>query len=403
MKRAAALLLAAVMLCGCKAEPSDAEQSGTSEVERETSSAEETVEITLPESTPASSQTEKTEPPVKETSEVIPVLDEESDEPIVIPPILDNAEYCSDTSFFEGELEEIQVRGKLYFCLTVPFGLELNAAAQAVLDPDSSGEKPSVYAGWTVEELSEEQLSGGDNDGKSAVDVSRELTNEGEEFYMMVKREFADNAMTRFERTTVIGIYPLERGYFQWLYYCYDEDGEREFISDAENSLRSMTFIPTYYDEPTEETAEPQSELGFTVKLPEGTTLKEENAVSIMPNNGLELTALAVSEGGSVNITINEISGAGAWDFALTCAENVRNELDIEGVPPDKWDELENAEDRIIILKKTPLVEGYLYTVSGFYKRDDDSYTTLYAFVSGKDAESYEPALAELARSFEFE
>ncbi|MDE6031245.1 MAG: hypothetical protein K2G32_06475 [Oscillospiraceae bacterium] len=212
--------------------------------------------------------------------------------------------------------------------------------------------------------------------------------------------------MTRFERTTVIGIYPLERGYFQWLYYYYDEDGEREFISDAENSLRSMMFVPTYYDEPTEETAEtaePQSELGFTVKLPEGTTLKEENAVSVMPNNGLELTVLAVSEGGSVNITVNEISGAGAWDFALTCAENVRNELDIEGVPPDKWDELENAEDRIIILKKTPLVEGYLYTVSGFYKRDDDSYTTLYAFVSGKDAESFEPALAELARSFEFE
>ncbi|MDE6030739.1 MAG: hypothetical protein K2G32_03875, partial [Oscillospiraceae bacterium] len=207
MKRAAALLLAAVMLCGCKAEPSNAVQSGTSEAERETSSAEETVEITLPESTPASSHTEKTESPVMETSEVIPVLDEESDEPIVIPPILDNAEYYSDTSFFEGEIEEIQVRGKLYFGLTVPFGLELNAVAQAVLDPDSSMEKPSVYAGWTVEELSEEQLSGGDNDGKSAVDVSRELTNEGEEFYLMVKRDFADNSMTRFERTTVIGIY----------------------------------------------------------------------------------------------------------------------------------------------------------------------------------------------------
>ncbi|MDE7192705.1 MAG: hypothetical protein K2O14_01935, partial [Oscillospiraceae bacterium] len=69
---------------------------------------------------------------------------------------------------------------------------------------------------------------------------------------------------------------------------------------------------------------------------------------------------------------------------------------------PDRTEVLESADDRIIILKKTPLVEGYLYTVSGFYKQSGDRYTTLYAFVSGRDAESREQELAELARSFEF-
>lgn len=423
MKRAAALLLAAVTLCGCKAEPSDVTQSVTSEAERETSSAEETVEKTLPESTPSSSHTEKTEPPVAETSEVIPVetseiipvLFEETDEPTVIPPILDNAEYFSDTSFFEGEIEEGRMRGKLYFGLTVPFGLELNAAAQAVLDTDSSVDKPTVYASWTAEALSDEQLKllngGAFSEDKLIFDVSRELTNDGEDFCFMVERSFEDSALTRYERTLVSGLYPLERGYFQWIYYCYDEGSEREFISDAENSLRSMIFVPTYYGEPTEETvvteetdetAEPQSNLGFTVKLPEGTTLKEENMVSEIPNKGLEVAVRAVAEG-SINITVNEISGDGAWDYALAGAEEARMELDIEGVPADKTEELENTGDRIIILKKTPLVEGYLYTVSGFYKQSDDRYTLLYAFVSGKDAESFEPALAELARSFEFE
>lgn len=299
------------------------------------------------------------------------------------------------------------MRGKLYFGLTVPFGLELNAA-QSVLEYGDT-DKPEVTASWTADAISDEQLKllngGAFSEDKLTFDVSRELTNDGEELYLMVERFFEDSALTRYERTIVSGLYPLERGYFQWIYYCYDEGSEREFISDAENSLRSMIFVPTYYGELTEESAEsaePQSELGFTVKLPEGIALKEENSVSEIPNKGLEVAVRAVSEG-SISITVNEISGDGAWDHALACAEEVRGELDIEGVPPDKTEELENTGDRIIILKKTPLVEGYLYTVSGFYKQSDDKYASLYAFVSGKDAESRETALAELAGSFEFE
>lgn len=110
----------------------------------------------------------------------------------------------------------------------------------------------------------------------------------------------------------------------------------------------------------------------------------------------------AISEGGAVNITVTELSGSSAWEHALTCAENVREELDIEGVPPEKLQELESSEDRVIILKKTPLVKGYLYTVSGFYKRDDGNYTALFAFVSGENAEDFEQELTELAASFEF-
>ncbi|MDE7194292.1 MAG: hypothetical protein K2O14_10015, partial [Oscillospiraceae bacterium] len=335
-----------VMLCGCKAEPSDTVESGSSETERvepETSSAEGTVEITSPESTPTGLRKETSEPPVTEEIIIIPVLTEESDEPIVIPPILDNAEYYFDTSFFDGELEEAQMR--LYFGLTVPFGLELETAAQSVIDPDSPADKPAVFAGLTTEELSEDQLKllngGAFSEDKLTFDVSRELTNDGEEFYLMVERSFEDSALTRLERTLVSGLYPLERGYFQWIFYCYDEGSEREFISDAENSLRSMIFVPTYYGEQTEkpaetsETAEPQSGLGFTVKLPEGTTLMAESSVSEIPNKGLELAVLAVSEG-SVNITVNEISGEGAWEYARTCAEEVRTEIDIEGVPPDR-------------------------------------------------------------------
>lgn len=410
-KRSAALLIAAVMLCGCKAEPSDAPESvssGTEQAGGAESNTEESAEVTLPESTAPISREVTSEPPDMEEI-IIPVLTEESDEPIVIPPILDNAEYYSGTRFFEGEIDEQKMRGRLYLGLTVPFGLELSAAAQSVLDTGSSEDMPAVYAGWTAEELSEDQLKllngGAFSEDKLTFDVSRELTNDGEEFYLMVERSFEDSALTRHERTLVSGLYPLERGYLQWIYYCYDEESEREFISDAENSLRSVIFFPTYYGELTEEpaeTAEPQSSLGFTVKLPEGTTLRAENAVSEIPNKGLELAVRAVSEG-SVNVTVNEICGEGAWDYALTCAEEVRTELDIEGVPPDMTEVLESTDDRIIILKKTPLVEGYLYTVSGFYRQSGDRYTTLYAFVSGRDAESREQELAELARSFEFE
>ena len=44
MRKRAALLLAAVMLCGCKAETSEAAERITSETEPETSSSEETAD-----------------------------------------------------------------------------------------------------------------------------------------------------------------------------------------------------------------------------------------------------------------------------------------------------------------------------------------------------------------------
>ena len=53
---------------------------------------------------------------------------------------------------------------------------------------------------------------------------------------------------------------------------------------------------------------------------------------------------------GSAVSGYTELSGSGAWEHALTCAENVREELDIEGVPPEKLQELESSEDRVIIL-----------------------------------------------------
>lgn len=409
MRKRAALLLAAVMLCGCKAETSEAAERITSETEPETSSSEETAETDLPESSLESSRAETREVPDQVfTTEIIPVESTETAEPIVIPPIYDDAEYYSVTSFFEGEIDDSYLCGKLYFGLTVPFGLELTTAGTVVLDSGSSMETPTVYAGWTAENLTEEYWESDDNNDKRTVDVSKALTNEGEEFYLVVERSFGDSALTRFERTLVKGLYPLERGYFQWIYYCYDEAAEREFISDASNSLRSVICSPTYFEQPTidagnPETAEPRSDFGFKLKLPEGTSLVEENTVNDLPNTGLESVIRAVSEGGALNISVTEVSGSGAWEHALTCAESVRAELDIEGVPPEKMEELVSFGDKIIILKKTPLVKGYLYTVSGFYKQDDGNYTMLFAFVSGENAEAHEQALIDLAGSFEFE
>lgn len=409
-RRAGMVLLSAILFMGgCKAEPSDIAEKITAEAEHKTSTVGETVETDAPESDSGSLRGESAEDPVKVfTAEIIPVESEETIEPIIIPPIYDNAEYYSDTSFFEGEIEETLMRGKLYFALTVPLGLELTAAGTVVLDDDSSMEMPSVYAGWTVENLTEEYWKRYDNNDKCTVDVSKELTNEGEEFYLVVERRFEDSALTRFERTNVSGVYPLEHGYFQWIYYCYDEAAEREFISDASNSLRSVVCSPTYFEKPTAdegnpETAEPRSDFGFKLELPKGTVLVEENTVNDLPNTGLSSVTRAVSEGGALDITVTEISGSGAWEYALTCAESVREELDIEGVPTEKFEELESSENRIIILKKTPLVKGYLYTVSGFYKRDDGNYTMLFAFVSGENAEDYEQALIDLAESFEYD
>ncbi len=410
MKKFAGLILlsAIVLIGGCKAEQPDTPERITSEAEHETSALDENEETAITDSNSESPHAETEEAPVRVfTEEIIPVESTETAEPIVIPPIYDDAEYYSETSFFEGEIEDERQQGKLYFGLTVPFGLELTAAGATVLDGDSSIEAPYVYAGWTVENLTEEYWEHDDNDGKSTVDVSKELTNDGENFYLMVERSFEDSALTRFERSSVSGLYPLERGYFQWIYYCYDEAAEREFISDASNSLRSVICSPTYFEQPTAdgeypETAEPQSEFGFTVKLPEDTILIENNTVNYLPNTELDSVTRAISEGGAVNITVTELSGSSAWEHALTCAENVREELDIEGVPPEKLQELESSEDRIIILKKTPLVKGYLYTVSGFYKRDDGNYTALFAFVSGENAEDFEQELTELAASFEF-
>ena len=63
MRKRAALLLAAVMLCGCKAETSEAAERITSETEPETSSSEETAETDLPESSLESSRAETREVP----------------------------------------------------------------------------------------------------------------------------------------------------------------------------------------------------------------------------------------------------------------------------------------------------------------------------------------------------
>lgn len=411
MRKRAALLLAAVMLCGCKAEPSDIAERTTVEAERETSVLTETVETIAVTASQGSRGDTSEAPAMVFTEEIIPVEIEETDEPIVIPPIYDSAEYYSETSFFEGEIEDGHLLGKLYFGLTVPFGLELYTSALAVVDAGGGLDAPAVTAVWTTEELSEDQLKllngGAFSEDKLTFDVSKELTNEGEEFYLMVERFFEDSALTRLERTLVSGLYPLERGYFQWIYYCYDEAAEREFISDASNSLRSVICSPTYFGRPTSdagysETDEPRAEFWFDAELPDGVALVETNTVNYLPNTELESVTRAISEGGAVNITVTEVSGSGAWEHALTCAENVREELDIEGVPPERMEELENSGDRIIILKKTPLVKGYLYTVSGFYKRDGGNYTALFAFVSGENAEDFERELTELAASFEF-
>ena len=82
-KQSAALLIAAVMLCGCRARPSDAPESVSSETEQvrgAESNTEESAEVTLPESIAPISREVMSEPPVTEEI-IIPVLTEESECP----------------------------------------------------------------------------------------------------------------------------------------------------------------------------------------------------------------------------------------------------------------------------------------------------------------------------------
>ena len=146
-----------------------------------------------------------------------------------------------------------------------------------------------------------------------------------------------------------------------------------------------------------------ESQPKFTLDVPAGTNLswRPDSPEQIYKTQLISQELVSQDGSSALSVRLWGIYGEDAWDYALTCAEGIRNELDIEGVPPEKIEELENVEGRITILKKTPLVDGWLYTVNGLFRWDSDYYISLFATVTVSDnAEYAEQELKELAASF---
>ncbi len=160
--------------------------------------------------------------------------------------------YITETSHFSGTLRD--GAAKLEVDITLPFGKQcyvsedrVKTVSQGWPEDDTAYAYFAPYVYYT-EDVLEEMLLGYRFEDQTS-EVTRELTDSGEEFYLNIVRFYGGDDFTQLENTFAEGLYILENGHhMEWTYINRGQFEEEVFLNDAVKSLKSVKineYVPT--------------------------------------------------------------------------------------------------------------------------------------------------------------